>query len=1035
MSTKIDYNSLKNKIIFHKYKINKIIGKGSFGCVFQGINIKTKKLVAIKVESKKSDSNLLQIEVSFLSFLKGYGIPKIYGYGKYANFRVMIQEILGFNLMQIKNFINRFTIKDIAMMGIQMMDRIELVHSKYIIHRDIKPENFTTGYEDISTLYLIDYGISRKYRSSRTGKHLKYSLTGRMFGTVRYASYNASRGVEQSRRDDLESIGHMLIYIYTGKLPWKGISLKDKQRRKKYLEMLILKKYTTPEQVCKNMPKEFLDYYKYCKSLNFEQDPDYEYLRNVFRRILLSNMSINDYKFSWISNKNYLKNAKNYNHKMDINNIKQEKYINIFKRTNSPGITLYRKIKNSIQKIELEKYKKSIGNSEHSVPFHNNMNSNLDLDSVKTYNRGNSENVMQINTGNNISETQVNLNNAKTDLTYKSDFTQYNMDVDEFQDEAKIYEQNKTMINMIKNSKDDNLNYTELQSFNISDNKSTNNKSFISKILKNFKWNNNIKYKLNLSLDLGLKYKNNDIINDKNNHYNRRSESEKIKNHCYKRINLTYKETEIKIEQEKLFNHIMNKIYNNINKIVTKKLYKKNGIKLNPNTKIYISKHAIYKTEKNSKNEIISQNFSFKNLNVNKGFGNNSDNKFQYQPINKNILMKNNLIKEEELNKIKINKAINKARINANNNNKIKFLKNNNNIQKKVSDKNILENGRRINIIINTNVNSFAKLSPKNRYNNNISKKPYIPPIKQVIPRFDKTKKMNLITNLDKQKKIINNNNNLYYEEIRNNNFMKNIQNKNNIILIPKQSRPLMNMNNLINFSNNRNSNLYHYKNGKYFTVTNDMNNNLTNSTNISKVNINNNKLASNNIIRTFEYKSILNKNNNSAHKYSNSGKKGLFGNENIQVIRLKNLKQKKMIKNNSYDFIKPKLNLQNKYKHLSLTNLNKSTNKVLYYGLNPKNSIFYKNQNNPLRIRHYSPDNNIPRNNYINLDSNSFNILRNNRSNSDSKNKKVLNYNSININDNEMIRGFNHKPLNINNLNNYYFNQSETKCFNRVKL
>jgi hypothetical protein len=107
-----------------------------------------------------------------------------------------------------------------------------------------------------------------------------------MFGTVRYASYNASRGVEQSRRDDLESIANMLIYIYTGKLPWKGINLKDRQRKKKYLEMLLLKKFTSPEKICEGMPDEFVDFYKYCKSLNFEQDPDYEYLRNIFRKIL-----------------------------------------------------------------------------------------------------------------------------------------------------------------------------------------------------------------------------------------------------------------------------------------------------------------------------------------------------------------------------------------------------------------------------------------------------------------------------------------------------------------------------------------------------------------------------------------------------------------------------------------------------------------------------------------------------------------------------------------------------------------------------
>ena len=198
MTSKIKekYNPLKNKLLFHKYKIGKILGKGSFGCVLQGVNIKTKELVAIKLEDKNADSKLLQIEAYILYSLKGFGIPKLISFGKIPKYTVMIQEILGFNLMQIKHMIYRFTKKDIAMLGIQMMDRIEFIHSKYIIHRDIKPENFTTGFEDISTIYLIDFGISRKYRSSKTLKHVKFSLTGRMFGTIRYASYNASRGVE-----------------------------------------------------------------------------------------------------------------------------------------------------------------------------------------------------------------------------------------------------------------------------------------------------------------------------------------------------------------------------------------------------------------------------------------------------------------------------------------------------------------------------------------------------------------------------------------------------------------------------------------------------------------------------------------------------------------------------------------------------------------------------------------------------------------------------------------------------------------------
>ena len=893
MSKKPEYNTLKNKVIFHKYKTSKILGKGSFGCVFQGINIKSKKMVAIKVEDRKSESSLLGIETSFLSLLKGYGIPKLIGYGKYGNFNVMIQEILGFNLMQIKALIHHFTIKDIAMMGIQILDRIEFIHSKYIIHRDIKPENFTTGFEDISTIYLIDFGISRKYRSSRTLKHVKYALTGRMFGTVRYASYNASRGVEQSRRDDLESIANMLIYIYTGKLPWKGINLKDRQRKKKYLEMLLLKKFTSPEKICEGMPDEYVDFYKYCKSLNFEQDPDYEYLRNIFRKILSNCLVLNDYKFSWILNKNYLKNVKVFNNKIDTKNIKKEKYINIFTRANSPGNRLYHIIKNSLEKNEIERYKKSIGNSE-NIFTHNNINSNLDLDSIKTYNRGASEDMIQISGKNDISENQNNLNKSKMDFTYKSDLSQYNMNVDEFQDETKICEQNKTMINMIKNNENANLNntnYIDLQSFNnIYENKNSNNKFSISQILNDFKMNLDIKDKLNLSMDLGFNYNknkknnnkkynnringtknnivndnkinyisNNEILNEIKDDFIIRPKSQDIKNNFTKIINLTDKETEIKKNQEELYNYIFNRIKNYVNKLVEKRLYQSNIINKKPNYTRYIKKKVIYKTEKNNYNEVVSSNFSFKNLNVEKNAVNNLPNKNNNQYQQK----MNNLIKNPHINEIKITKAINKTEINNNFNNNIK-IKRENNIHKKIPSKNnILANDKRINIIINTTLNSFGKLSQKNKDSekNIFNKNQNLVTNKQSNTFLDNKNIKNIHLVNSKSKKNNNSPNHIYNEEIRNNNFMKQIsKNKNNIILIPKQNRPLINKTNNLQFFYNRNKQLNFSDNKTYF-ITNKTNlspNNLKNLTIKPRIKNSNGQISSQENIRTFEYKSIF---------------------------------------------------------------------------------------------------------------------------------------------------------------------------------
>ena len=1066
MSKKSEYNTLKNKVIFHKYKTSKILGKGSFGCVFQGINIKTKKMVAIKVEDRKSESSLLGIETSFLSLLKGYGIPKLIGYGKYGNFNVMIQEILGFNLMQIKALIHHFTIKDIAMMGIQILDRIEFIHSKYIIHRDIKPENFTTGFEDISTIYLIDFGISRKYRSSRTLKHVKYALTGRMFGTVRYASYNASRGVEQSRRDDLESIANMLIYIYTGKLPWKGINLKDRQRKKKYLEMLLLKKFTSPEKICEGMPDEYVDFYKYCKSLNFEQDPDYEYLRNIFRKILSNCLVLNDYKFSWILNKNYLKNVKVFNNKIDTKNIKKEKYINIFTRANSPGNRLYHIIKNSLEKNEIERYKKSIGNSE-NIFTHNNINSNLDLDSIKTYNRGASEDMIQISGKNDISENQNNLNKSKMDFTYKSDLSQYNMNVDEFQDETKICEQNKTMINVIKNNENANLNntnYIDLQSFNnIYENKNSNNKFSISQILNDFKMNLDIKDKLNLSMDLGFNYNknkknnnkkynnringtknnivndnkinyiyNNEILNEIKDDFIIRPKSQDIKNNFTKIINLTDKETEIKKNQEELYNYIFNRIKNYVNKLVEKRLYQSNIINKKPNYNRYIKKKVIYKTEKNNYNEVVSSNFSFKNLNVEKNAVNNLPNKNNNQYQQK----MNNLIKNSHINEINIKKAINKTEINNNFNNNIK-IKRENNIHKKIPSKNnILANDKRINIIINTTLNSFGKPSQKNKDSekNIFNKNQNLVHNKQSNTLLDNKNIKNIHLVNSKSKKNNNSPNHIYNEEIRNNNFMKQIsKNKNNIILIPKQNRPLINKTNNLQFFYNRNKQL-NFSDNKIYFITNKTNlspNNLKNLTLKPRIKNSNGQISSQENIRTFEYKSIFRRKKNSEEKNSNN----IFK-EKINIVKLPNFSIKQLKKNNSYDSIPYKINLQNKFNHVSLSCSNQNiTNqsKIQYYNINQK-----KNKNLHFRIKHYSPNNNILKNKYVNLFSKNgfaFSNIMNKRSNSDSKKKKVLNYNNINLSDNENSRASIHKPKNLNNLNNYNYIPLETKCYNFIKI
>ena len=177
-----DFRNIKkdqniNKIFFKKYKTVKLISKSKFSSIYEGINIKTKEKIAIKLE-EKNKYNLLEKEAYTLFSIKGYGIIDLLSFGKNTKYNIMIQPLLGdsihnFFLSQFKNF----SLSDICLISLQCLERIEWIHKNDIIHRDIKPDNFLFGIKDPRTIYLIDFGLSKKYRSKRTLKHIKYCYT------------------------------------------------------------------------------------------------------------------------------------------------------------------------------------------------------------------------------------------------------------------------------------------------------------------------------------------------------------------------------------------------------------------------------------------------------------------------------------------------------------------------------------------------------------------------------------------------------------------------------------------------------------------------------------------------------------------------------------------------------------------------------------------------------------------------------------------------------------------------------------------
>ena len=298
-------NKILSSIFFKKYKPLKIIGAGTFSVVYEGININNKEKVALKIEQKNAEISLLEKEAFSIFYLQGFGIIKFISFGHNTDFNILVEPLLGKSLYNLYlDNKKSFNLKDICLIGIQCLDRLEHIHSKGFIHGDIKPENFLIGLNDPRIIYIIDFGLSKKYRSDRTGKHINFKVTKRMSGTARYASTNSLRGVEISRRDDLESLAYMIIYFIMKKLPWQGVKANSQKNR--YKKIYYMKKKFCEEENFKDLPIEIQNFYKTIKKLSFEEDPNYIILKGFFRELLNINNFQEDGNFSWINDKSII---------------------------------------------------------------------------------------------------------------------------------------------------------------------------------------------------------------------------------------------------------------------------------------------------------------------------------------------------------------------------------------------------------------------------------------------------------------------------------------------------------------------------------------------------------------------------------------------------------------------------------------------------------------------------------------------------------------------------------------------------------
>ena len=292
------------ELLFNKiYKAIKKLSSGSFGVVYNGKNLDTNELIALKLEKTKNNKILSVLREGILLQHLQYipGIPKYFWSGSSPDYDVLVLTLLGNDLSYYMKNLKKLSLKSVVCIGKQLLVLIEKIHQRSIIHRDLKPENIVMGQKDVDPerVYIVDFGISKFYRDSKN-RHIPYKENKPFIGTTRYASINAHIGIELTRKDDLESIGYILVYLYKGILPWQNLNVSENERTKIVGK---IKEKIKIEELCKDMPEEFTMYFKYVKGLTFQTNPEYGYLINLMNRIGDKNKFEIDNNFEFIKSK------------------------------------------------------------------------------------------------------------------------------------------------------------------------------------------------------------------------------------------------------------------------------------------------------------------------------------------------------------------------------------------------------------------------------------------------------------------------------------------------------------------------------------------------------------------------------------------------------------------------------------------------------------------------------------------------------------------------------------------------------------
>jgi casein kinase 1 len=308
-------SSSSSNVVGVHYRVGRKIGEGSFGVIFEGTNLLNNQQVAIKFEPRKSDAPQLRDEYRTYKILVGCpGIPNVYYFGQEGLHNILVIDLLGPSLEDLFDSCGRrFSIKTVVMVAKQMLSRVQTIHEKNLIYRDIKPDNFLVGRpgtKNGNVVHVVDFGMAKQYRDPKTKQHIPYRERKSLSGTARYMSINTHLGREQSRRDDLEALGHVFMYFLRGGLPWQG--LKAATNKQKYEKIGEKKQTTVIKELCEGFPEQFTEYLTYVRNLGFEETPDYDYLRELFTTAAKESGVTEDGEYDWMKIKSSSAGDKDY---------------------------------------------------------------------------------------------------------------------------------------------------------------------------------------------------------------------------------------------------------------------------------------------------------------------------------------------------------------------------------------------------------------------------------------------------------------------------------------------------------------------------------------------------------------------------------------------------------------------------------------------------------------------------------------------------------------------------------------------------